>query len=226
MDSYNNQSDYGYSEQQSGGFLSGLYSSRRINALEIGLILISIAMLAGVFWWGFVNQQAINRDKQRVADIGNVIQALDEFYKNTSLIPSQRFYPKAPCSESLNEVDFEFTLRNYLTGKVPEVESHIYINPENFPKDRWGEYSKTFIQRKVTYRCSEKLSSNTSGDSQVYRDGYDSCSFNKKSNYKKCYLYTASNSGDTYQLSYYKEETGKFILYEKFREDQIKISSE
>jgi hypothetical protein len=227
MDQYNNQDQYGYVQQSSGGIFESFSSGKRVNALEIGLIIISILGLIGIFWWGFANQGAINRDKQRFADISNVSDALDEFYKNSSLVPSQRFYPKAPCSESLNEVDFEYTMRNYLTGRVPEVESHIYIDSQKFPKDNWGEYSQTFGQRKVPYRCTQNLGSDTlSSDSLVYSDKSPSCNFSKKLGYQKCYLYTSSNNGDTYQLGYFKEETSKFVIYSKFRDDRIKVASE
>ncbi len=231
MDSYNqpqyDQSQYGYSDSSAGGgFLSGLLYSKRLNALEIGLIILCILTLIGVFLWGFNNQNAINRDKQRATDIFSVAQALDEFYKNTALVPSQRFYPKAPCSESLNEVDFEFTLRNFLTGNVPEIDTHSYVLSDNFPRDRWGEYSKGLTQRKVDYRCTEKISSDLVNKGLIYADGYETCNFSKKLSYKKCYLYTSSSNGDTYKMSYFKEETNKFMIYEKFRDDPIRVSSE
>jgi predicted PolB exonuclease-like 3'-5' exonuclease len=139
-------------------------------------------------------------------------------------VPSQRFYPKAPCSESLNEVDFEYTMRNYLTGRVPEVESHTYIDPQKFPTDKWGEYSQTFSQRKVPYRCTQNLNSETlSADMAIYNDKSQSCNFSKKLGFQKCYLYTATNNGDTYQLAYFKEETAKFVIYSKFRDDPVKV---
>src|SRR6476659_7919668 len=149
---YNTPTQEGYNNYNS-------YSSsfRRINGLELIVIVIGILSLIGVFTWGLFSTNTENRDKQRLHDIDQVLIALDNFYSNSSTIPSQRFYPVSICSADLNEVDFESTLKNYLTGKKPEVDTHQYIAPENFPADNWGVYSKTFAERKIPFRCPNIL---------------------------------------------------------------------
>jgi hypothetical protein len=162
---------------------------------------------------------AINRDQQRRSDISQVQNALDNFYLNTSNIPSRRFYPVAICSGDLNEVDFESTLRNFLTGQKPEVDPHVYIKPENFPKDRWGVYSSTFVERKVPFRCPNILPAGSTG----YPDNTPSCNFSPTRRIRQCYIYTSSNNGDTYQIGYWSEAQNKFVIYKRFRQEAIQV---
>jgi hypothetical protein len=216
-----NQNTYVTPQTNSGGFFS---VKHRINGLEIIVIFVSIISLVGVFWWALSGQNAINRDKQRLQDINQIIGGLNEFYKNSNTIPSQRAYPKAVCSESLNEVDFEYTLKRHMTGQVAQLDNHVYIESTDYPKDRSGVYATTFKERKVTYRCSEKLNlaAGATADTQIYGDGTQSCNFNQANNYTKCYLYTSSNNGDTFRIGYWQESAGKFVTYRKFREEPIK----
>lgn len=215
---YNNQNNY--NNQSYGNYSYSEY--RRTNGLEIIVIVLSIAALVGVFCWGLFGKNTENRDKQREKDINQIILALDDFYKNSSTIPSQRAYPISNCSESANEVDFEFTLKRYLTGLVQEKDSHVYIQPDDYPKDRWGEYSDTFAQRKVNYRCPEKLNlpNGTSNNTRIYAN-YPSCNFSQAKKYFKCYLYTSSNNGDTFRVGYYKESDQSFVIFKKFREEKL-----
>jgi len=216
---YNNQNNNYYQSQPYGNYSFSDY--RRINGLEIIVIVLSIISLIGVFSWGLLGKNTENRDKQREKDINQIIIALDDFYKNSSTIPSQRAYPISNCSESANEVDFEFTLKRYLTGQVLEKDSHVYIQPVNYPSDRSGQYSDTFGERKVGYRCPEKL--NTTGvnnNSRIYSD-FSSCNFSQAKKFFQCYLYTSSNNGDTFRLGYYKESDQAFVIFKKFREDRL-----
>jgi type II secretory pathway pseudopilin PulG len=215
------QPDYNYT----GGFSSSYSGYRRINILEIATVLISVLALVGVFWWGLSTQNAINRDKQRAQDISQVIAALLEFYKSSNTIPSNRTYPKATCSESLNEVDFEYGLRRALTGKSVQLDTHVYINPDDYPSDKSGTYSTTFKERKIPYRCTEKLNlaAGATTDTQIYADGTKSCNFNQAQKYTLCYLYTSSNNGDTFRVGYYKESSGSFVVYRKFRDEPIQV---
>ena len=213
------QPEYNYT----GGSFGSSY--RRINILEIATVLISIIALIGVFWWGLSTQNAINRDKQRAQDISQIIAALLEFYKSSNTIPSQRAYPKATCSESLNEVDFEYGLRRALTGKSVQLDTHVYINPDDYPSDKSGVYATTFKERKIPYRCTEKLNltAGATTDTQIYADGTKSCNFNQAQKYTLCYLYTSSNNGDTFRVGYYKESSGSFVVYRKFRDEPIQV---
>lgn len=195
---------------------------KRVNGLEIFVVLICIIGLVWVFSWGLITQNTSNRDKQRQQDISQIISALDEFYKNSNLVPSQRSYPKAVCSEKLNEVDFEFLLRENLTGKTPQLDTHAYISPENFPKDKSGTYSQTLKDRKVEYRCPEKLPQNAS-DSPTYIDNYPSCNFKQSKNYVNCYIYTSTNNGDTFRVGYFSESISKFVIYKRFREGNVQF---
>ncbi len=198
---------------------------RPINLLEWALICVSILSLVGIFWWGFNNQETKNRDNQRLHDINQITIALEEFYKNSNIVPSNRSYPKAKCSESLNEVDYEDTLRRALTGNAKELDTHVYINPNDFPIDQWGSYSVTFGERVVPYRCTEKLSlkSSPEGVTKIYNDSFPSCNFSSTKRYYKCYIYTSSNNGDTFKIGYYQESSNNFIIYKKFRDDKIQV---
>lgn len=193
-----------------------------LNGFEWIMVVISLLLLVGVGLWGFFGQQARNRDAQREFDIaGIMVPALQDFYKNSAATESARFYPVSRCSSDLNEVDFEFVLRQHLTGELPEIDQHVYIQPKNYPKDRAGVYSDTFSQRQVEYRCPEKLNFTISGaDRKIYQD-YPSCNFQYASSLSKCYLYTSSATGDTFQIGYYSETTGCFDIYKQFRSQSL-----
>ncbi len=215
-DNYYNQqnvNNYGYSNAP---------VKKRVNGFEILIIAVSFILIIAVFVIGFLGQGTRNRDAQRVADINNVIRALDNFYANSSVDPSSRAYPKTNCSFDLNEVDFELTLRDHLIGRRIELDSHEYISPENFPRDNWGVYSKTLNQRKIPYRCEQNINT-TNGF--IYNDEYPSCNFTSggENKFKKCYIYTSSNNGDTYQIGYFSEIQNNFVVYKKFRENPLEL---
>ena len=199
------------------------YQSKNFNLLEISTALLVLLTLIGVLIWGIFSQSIKNRDAQREIDIQSVIKAVNSFYSNSSTIPSRKSYPVSQCSERLNEADFEYTLKEYLTGAKKQIDTHQYIKPEDFPADKWGVYSTTPQNRKVVLRdCPKIFSSIETATSNIYPDGTKSCNFSSKNkNYLKCYLYTSSNSGDKYQLSYYSEDRGAFVVYSKFRDDNM-----
>jgi hypothetical protein len=210
---YNPYDGYGGGYAYGSGF-------RRINGLEIIVVLLSFLALTGTYAWGLLVTNAENRDAQRRQDISQVVEALQSYYKNTSGVPSERRYPVALCSADLNEVDFESTVRLALTGQQKAKEPHAYINPADYPKDKWGQYATDFTTRQVVFRCPQLI-----GGSGVrnYSDNYPSCEFSAKAGFRKCYLYTSSNNGDQYQIAYFSESSNKFIVYQQFREEQIKI---
>jgi len=233
----NNSQPFGYSQdfsvnptnqpefQSSRGYgfgRSGFFQNRRtgMSRLEIGIILVVVALLLTSIILGFVWQDTKNRDIARSTDISSILRALDNFYQNSSLDPDGRAYPKSTCSAKLNEVDYELNLRLALTGKKPNLDPHAYILPENFPRDRSGTYSKTVAQRSVAYRCPQLLSSQNSTDS-IYSDNWESCNFNQTDGPRFCYLYTSTANGDTFELASFQESTKLFVIYKKFRDQPI-----
>ncbi|MEI6728101.1 MAG: hypothetical protein WCK98_00495 [bacterium] len=199
------------------------FESKNFNLLEISTALVVLVSLVGIFIWGFFSQSNKNRDAQREIDTQNIIKSINSFYTNSSTIPSRKSYPISQCSERLNEADFEYTLKEYLTGNKKQIDTHQYIKPEDFPSDKWGVYSKTPQDRRVALRdCPKIFSSIETTASNIYPDGTKSCNFSSKNtNYLRCYLYTSSNSGDKYQVSYYSEDRGAFVVYSKFRDDNM-----
>lgn len=198
----------------------------KLNLLEVTVILFCIIAIIGVFVFGFFTQSTKNRDIQRVNDLQQILLALDSFYKNSSIDPSQKYYPIANCSAQLNEVDFEYSLKQYLTGQKIEKEPHQYIKPDDFPKDPWGVYSQKFADRKIKIRDCPKIFLTQNKVDNIYQDGSLGCNFNRKiADYRKCYLYTSSSNGDKFELAYYSEQTENFVVYSKFQGSSLRVES-
>jgi hypothetical protein len=226
MQGQSNQTNYQKYDYQDDYIEAYANPYKKLNLLEIGTACLSIILLISVLAFGFFSQSAKNRDSQRSADIEQVLDAIISFYQNSSTVPSQRYYPIANCSSQLNEVDFEFSLRQYLTGQVIQSDPHAYILPQEFPKDSWGVYSTALSQRELRLRDCPKVFSNlTQNSTNVYEDTQiQSCNFDlRQSKYKKCYLYGSSTSGDKFELGYYNESQGVYIVYSKFRDGNIKL---
>jgi hypothetical protein len=202
---------------------------RRFNGFEWITIVVSVIALLSVFVWGLTTGNTKYRDDQRLAHSNQILSALDNYYKNSNTIPSNRSYPVSFCGGSANTTDFELTLRDHLTGKRIEKDSHVYIEPDNFPRDRWGQYSQTLGDRKVPLVCESNLQLPTKQANQtIYPDGREACNFLKTSRDSKqfqCYLYWSSVNGDKFIFAHYNEQSGQMVFYSKFREDTIqKIS--
>lgn len=208
-----------YSSGYSGGYTSGF---KRFNGLEVGIIILTIIALIGVFTWGLLANNTMLRDQQRATHIQQVLQALDQFYVNSALQPSERAYPVSVCSSNLNEVDYEWTLKNHLTGKQVELDSHSYIDDSNFPNDPWGSYNSNFRQKAAPFRCTN-IFPNGSATTQ-YIDGRESCDFSSANNIRYCYLFTSSVNGDSFQLGYWSEQNNAYIVYSRFREDALQVN--
>ena len=219
---YNQYNSYPTNNQYGGGFLDQIRYAKRLNGLEVITIFISICILIITFIFGFISAQQSNEDAQRIAHLQQVSLALTEYYNSSSAVPSQRSYPVATCSADANEVDFELTLRLSLTGQIKEKDTHAYIEPNDFPKDISGVYSKNLAKRSVTFRCPSAISpaAVTDKNANIYADGWESCNFNKVKS-PKCYLYASSNNGDTFTLGYFSQQLNKFVLYTKFRDQNI-----
>jgi hypothetical protein len=201
------------------------YQRKKLNMLEKITISISVVVLVVISIFGFWSQNTRNRDAQREEDIAVILEAINSFYVNSNLVPSQRTYPVADCSEKLNEVDFEFTLRQYLGGLRPAYDPHTYINPDNFPNDPWGSFSVNLNERETELRnCPKIFNERTLTGQTVYSDSYPSCNFDQsRSTFRKCYLYTSSNNGDSFELAYFSEAQGGFVIYSRFREEPLRV---
>jgi hypothetical protein len=206
--------------------ITGEWEPRRFNVLEIGIIGFCILSLLGIIVWGFLQQDTKNRDRQREADItGTIIPALEDFYKNSAAVEGSRFYPISRCSGDMNEVDFEFTLRQHLTGQVKEIDPFAYISSDNYPRDNWGTYSESQNQP-IPFRCPQNLNLSTISQNNRIYGNFPRCNFSISNNLYKCYLYTTSQNGDRFKVGYYSEELKCFIKYEKFRGQGVTIGQE
>jgi hypothetical protein len=201
------------------GFLSGLH------LLDFVLLVLSFVLIVTPFGIGIYGQNNSNQIIQKEHDLGQVILALDQFYSNSSKTPSQRLYPIGACGDKPNEIDYEYTLQQHLTGKITSLDNHAYITEGNFPMDRFGVYSQKLDQRKAPLRdCSKVFSKNKNSENLVYKDGYQSCNFAKDasdSSFRSCYLYATDKTGQEYQLSYYDGNLDQFVIYKKYRDDRI-----
>jgi hypothetical protein len=220
--------DYQYDHSNSYGGYDSVYSNegtyQLYNGFEITIMVLSIISLIGSFAYGVVVAGPANRDTQRVFDINQVILALDSYYLNSSTVPSERYYPISSCDGALNTVDYEWTLREYLTGKKVEKETRVYINPNSWRSDPWGEYSKTLGERKIPLKCKDALQLPSNSISQaIYADNSTSCNYSsvqQNKAYYQCYLYASTVNGDKYSIGYYNEEKNQMVITSKRRDDK------
>ncbi len=217
---YKDQTDY-YSK-----YSSGYEKAKKdpvITGLEAVLVLFSVLLLAGSFGFGVINSRPINQDKKKRHDINQIIAALDMYYINSDSIENKRTYPVAVCADQANEIDFEYTLRNHLSGQNQNENSHAFIPSELFPRDDWGRYSIKFENRQVPFDCAKEITHGANGE--VYPNGYPSCNFSlSRKDFQKCYLYGSSVNGDSYKLVYYSEANDYLVRIDKFRDEDIKQS--
>jgi hypothetical protein len=194
------------------------------SGFEIIIIGMAIISLIGSFTYGIIATGPVNRDSQRVFDITQITLALDSFYLNSSTIPSERYYPISFCDGAINTVDYELTLREYLTGKKIEKETRVYINPNDWRSDPWGTYSKTLGERKTPLKCQDSLQISSGDKNQaIYSDNQSSCNYSSiqpNKSYYQCYLYGSSVNGDKYSIGYYNEEKNLMVITTKRRLDR------
>jgi hypothetical protein len=191
------------------------------NRFESLIIVLCLSTLTISFLIGYFQEQKINRDLQRQEHIEKVVQALDAYYLNSSKILSARKYPVSSCSSRLNPVDYEFTVKQHLTGKRKEFSTNNYLEGFDFPNDPKGIYSETFESRKIDLTSCPSQFNNTA--KSIYPDKTASCNFSsgKDKKYKMCYTYASSSVGDQYQIAYYSEAKGKFQIYSKLRNEDL-----
>ena len=211
-------SDYNYSNYNSGGEWESLH------ILDFILLIISVCLIFIPVWIGVSSQNIRNQITQKERDMNQVILALNNFFKASSNIPSERKYPISVCSGQPNEVDYEWTLNRHLTGKEVNVEPFAHITPNDFPLDIWGEYSMTTNNRPIKLRSCDGVLGSPNANNLVYSTGAKSCNFakiNANTKFRNCYLYSTDNRGFRYQLAYYNEEIDKYILFTKNREAKM-----
>lgn len=200
-------------------FLNGLH------LLDFVLLFISLVVIVTPFGFGIYAQNISNGIVQKEQDIGQIIIALDQFFANSSTVPSKRLYPIGACGNKPNEVDYEYTLKQHLLGKVTNLDTHIYISEPDFPNDKQGNFSTKISQKQISTRdCPKVFSRNKNNTDLVYNDGSLSCNFGKDgadTKYRNCYLYSTDQLGFEYQLSYYDSSNERFVIYKKNREQPI-----
>ncbi len=231
---YQDGSGQGYTSSNYPAYDASVYDAydtgfKPFNGLEWIIIAVSIIAFISVFLWGLVSANVVKRDEQRQAHISQILSALDNYYLNSNTIPSNRSYPISFCDGASNSVDYELTLREHLTGLRKDRDTHVYIEPDNFPRDKWGEYSKTLGQRKIELKCADRLQLPTkNANQQIYANGIESCNFSKSAtnnDFFKCYLYGTSVNGDKFTLAHYSETQQKMVFYSKFRVDKLVLIS-
>jgi hypothetical protein len=148
-----NNDDY-YNYQNS---LNDNYNYDRFHFFDYVLLLISTVCLVCAIFFGIVEQNQVNEITKKQNDIVQITKALEMYYSDSSKIPSERKYPIAVCNGKPNEVDFEYTLKNALGGKVKSQSNFAYIDPKDFPVDTSGEYALKLAEKKVKLRDCPKV---------------------------------------------------------------------
>lgn len=220
MADFNSGAAYGYN------YSDEYTDSPRINGLEIIVVLIMIIAIIVSGFMGFFAGSKENQDSQKYHDISEIIKSLDYFYANNQA------YPIRQCSEDLNPIDFEYTLRRNLTGQVAKVGTQNYIKSA-FPQDIRGDYTSAYDKYIYNLPCPSLIQDSAAKNNQIYSDGSSACNYNrsalkttKNPNGKvelRCYLYTSSVNGDKYSLGYYSEVEQKFVIVTKFRTDRSRV---
>jgi hypothetical protein len=215
------QDDY-YNYQNS---LGDNYSYDRLHFFDYVFILISAICLLCAIVFGIIEQNQLNEITKKQNDIEQVVKALDMYYIDSSKIPSERKYPVAVCNGKPNEVDFEYTLKTALGGKVKSQNNFAYIKPDDFPYDTSGEYANKLSDKKVKLRDCPRVFG-TKKDF-IYADQSQSCSFdavNVDDKYRSCYIYASDSLGFQYQIGYYDQYKNTYTIYTKTRDQPIQIS--
>jgi hypothetical protein len=207
--------------------LNDNYNYDRFHFFDYVLILISIVCLVCAIFYGVIEQNQVNEITKKQNDIEQVVKALDLYYADSSKIPSERKYPIAVCNGKPNEVDFEYTLKNALGGKIASKNNFIYIKPSDFPYDTSGEYANKLADKKIKLRDCPKVFGSKKNQDFIYPDQSQSCSFesaNVNNKYRSCYIYASDNLGFQYQIGFFDQYETTFTIYTKTRDQPIQVS--
>lgn len=199
---------------------------KSINLGEFLLVIFCIIALLFSLFLGFYNQNYINKDNQKKFDINQVLKALESYYISSNTVPSLRYYPQSLCSEKLNEVDYDYTLRIYLTGLDITLEPNTYIFPDKWPFDKSGKYATYLKDRKIPLKSCDRVYKNLQNlDNRIYDFG-NSCQFNiTNKDYRNCYLYSGYSGGEKFELAYFSESKNVLVVYSRFRDGILKIEN-
>jgi hypothetical protein len=207
--------------------LNDNYNYDRFHFFDYVLILISTVCLICAIFYGIVEQNQVNEITKKQNDIEQIVKSLDMYYADSSKIPSERKYPIAVCNGKPNEVDFEYTLKNALGGKVKSQNNFAYIKTNDFPYDTSGEYANKLADKKVKLRDCPKAFGNKKAQDYIYSDQSQSCGFeaaNINNKYRSCYIYASDNLGFQYQIGFFDQYKGTFTIYTKTRDQPIQAS--
>jgi hypothetical protein len=207
--------------------LNDNYDYDRFHFFDYVMILISIVCLVCAVFYGVVEQNRVNEITKKNNDIDQVISALDLYYTDSSKIPSERKYPIAVCNGKPNEVDFEYTLKNALAGKIVSKSTYDYIKEKDFPFDTSGEYATRLTDKKIKLRDCPKVFGNIKTQDYIYPDRSQSCSFestNIDNKYRSCYIYSSDNLGFEFQIGFFDQYKDTFTVYTKTRDQPIQVS--
>lgn len=190
------------------------------NGLESVVIILMLSLLSFSFIYGWAGEAKVQRDAQRQKHIFSVITLLDAYFENSSTLLSKRRYPVSACRNTLNTADYEFTLKQYLTGQIRTATTHNFLGGAELPVDPQGIYSTTLAGRETPYPCTSVVG--TDPNQPIYPDGTESCNFSSQETtpekYRTCYLYATNSVGDEYQISYYSEATESFLVFRKVQD--------
>ncbi len=202
------------------------YNYDKFHFFDYLLALISCVCIICAISSGVIEQNQTNEITKKNNDINQVIAALELFYTDSSKIPSLRKYPISICNGKPNEVDFEFTLKNTLGGKVKSQNTFAYIKDNDFPYDTSGQYANKIKDKKVKLRDCPKVFGAQKNQDFIYSDQTQSCEFdtyNNNNKYRSCYIYGSDNLGFQYQIGYFDEYKNTYTIYTKTRDQQIQI---
>jgi type II secretory pathway pseudopilin PulG len=177
----------------------------KFTLLETLFISISIfALLFGVVT-GIVGQSRVNDDKVRIRNIKSMIKVLDQYYNDSSSVEFSRRYPISQCSSTEpNAIDFEHTLYLTLTGQ--ESNSFKYLEPSMYPQDAKASFISQSKQS-----CLDKV------DTTKYSFNNKQCQYDTAQGKNFCYLYSSSNTGDKFTLSFFSDSKNKMISVSQLR---------
>lgn len=180
-------------------------SQNKFTLLETLFIAVSIFAVLFAAVIGVINQGRVNDDKIRIRNMKSMIKVLDQYYNDSSSVEFSRRFPISQCSSTEpNSTDFEHTLYLTLTGQ--ESNSFKYLEASTFPQD-----AKASFGSQVKQSCLNNV------DSTKYSSNNKQCLYEAAQGKNFCYLYSSSNTGDKYTLSFFSDAKNKTISITQLR---------